>query len=137
MMTLSQFEKYRLGIPEIDEDHWAMFKMVERVLGNVKNKEYVLINESLAELMKDFRKHINDEIQLMAEMKFPFIETHIVEHSLLLYALEKEIVNAKFGDYLNLNADVEHLLINHIEQYDRLYADYARLMNISHSLEAL
>ena len=137
MITSTQFEQYKLGIPEIDNDYWLMFKTVEKVLLEVDNKDYRSINSSLDYLMQEFTKHINDEIQLMRKMNFPFIETHIVEHSLLLHALEKEIVNAKLGDYSNLNADIDQLLINHIEQYDRLYADYARLMHKSYLLEEI
>ncbi len=137
MITSTQFEQYKLGIPEIDNDHWLKFKTVEKVLLEVDNKDYRSINSSLDYLMQEFTKHINDEIQLMRKMNFPFIETHIVGHSLLLHALEKEIINAKLGDYSNLNADIDQLLINHIEQYDRLYADYARLMHKSYLLEEI
>lgn len=125
-MTLGEFESLRLGINEIDAEHWEMFAVLGRVLQNVQLNDYTGVNSALETLSSEFNSHAEKEISIMREMNFPFIETHIVAHSILFSMLEREIKNALMSNYQNLTSSVEHILIDHIMQYDVLYAEYAK-----------
>jgi len=125
-MTLIEFDTLKLGIEEIDTEHWEMFNILDVVLEKVRHNDYDGVNNALDTMLHDFTNHADREILIMQNMNFPFIGTHIVAHSILLAMLEREIKNALRSDYQNLTDGVESILIDHILQYDVLYAEYAK-----------
>ena len=127
-MTPELFNKYRLGIPTIDDHHWTIFVLMDKILlqaATDPNK----VHASLVELLRELTSHSDDEIQLMRDMNFPFIDTHIVEHTLLAHCVERAIENALNLDHSDITTNAEQVFIDHIVQYDALYAEYAATMN--------
>jgi len=113
-----------------------MFNLIEQVLIRVGSYDYQGVNATLACLLEQLRKHSEIEIEYMTKMNFPFIGTHIVEHRLVMLAIEREMVNSACSNYVNLTAGIEKILIHHIEQYDSLYAAYAKHITIPAMAEA-
>ena len=124
-MNRELFDQYKLGIPEIDDEHWAIFTLMQTILSQVATTDYVGIQESLNQFLSDVQAHSDSEIELMRSMNFPFIDTHIVEHKLLLHSIERAIEHAAQSSHTNLTSAAEQLFMAHIVQYDALYAEYA------------
>jgi len=127
-MTPEKFTSYKLHIPLVDDQHWRMFVMMQDAMSQVRDKKFTDVAETLDALMVDLVHHASDEIRLMKDMGYPFIETHITEHGLLISGMNQVIKNASEGKYENLTTDLEKIVIDHIVQYDALYAMYAKHM---------
>ena len=117
----------KLDIHEIDSQHEKLLQLLAQAVSIVELNQNP--HNTLTLLMAEFEKHFSDEIEYMTSLGFPFIGTHLVEHTLLVARLNNNIAQATRSELTHAN--MSQLLqdaIDHIEQYDVLYAEYAKVV---------
>lgn len=129
-MSPEKFNNYKLGIPEIDSEHWEIVSAMNDIYLEVQSKSKDKVVSMLEEFDAKIKVHFDNEIKIMTEMNFPFIQTHIDEHDALVSLLKKltdEVRKDRFG---NLTESMERIVTNHIIHYDMLYVSYATSLRI-------
>jgi len=116
-----------MAIAEIDDEHVSIINTVNVLLHEFETQQDSIA--TLSKLVSMFDRHFKNEVRYMKQLKFPFIDTHKVEHSLLMIkaiALLDNVKNKKAtaDDAVTFAQDT----ISHIEFYDVLYAKYASAM---------
>ncbi len=78
-------ESYRLGVDEIDEEHYRLFQMVENILETIDSEENwfqkkIDLMKSVLFLKNFVIKHFEDEEAYQKQINYPGIEEHKKEH---------------------------------------------------------
>ena len=77
-------ESYRLGVPEIDEQHYALFQTADRLFRTIRGDYAVCRREAYAEIigfMKEYVvRHFADEEMYQASIGYAGLEAHRKEH---------------------------------------------------------
>lgn len=116
-----------IGIELIDNQHAELVNIINLLIaGNISLTTRVKL---LSKLGTQLTEHFADEVAHMEESGFPFMGTHLVEHSLLIARFNEVYDSAISG---NLTDDQIFALatdtVSHIEHYDVLYAEYNAAM---------
>ena len=112
---------------DIDNQHIEIINKLNVLLDTTLSN--AIKCKHIVELGPMLLSHFTDEAKYMKNLGFPFIGTHLVEHSLLI-ARYNEVLDAALTD--NVTQDIISELVldtsSHIEHYDVLYADYYSAM---------
>jgi len=81
MNSFSWNDKHSVGLPEIDADHCALFRIAEQLYENIENgTAQDKLNGFLARLDSYTRFHFESEENLMRRTHFPGYAQHRLEH---------------------------------------------------------
>ncbi|MEW5849372.1 MAG: hemerythrin family protein [Myxococcota bacterium] len=131
-MGASWTEDLAVGVPEIDDQHRELFRLVDMLLaaclaGNGKTE---------AERVMGFLEcyvvdHFSAEEALMHRVGYPQVETHHLQHRQMVQRLaELKVALARDGVtsllVTQLNRSVVDWLLNHVGRSDRALADFLR-----------
>ena len=132
-MTREEFDsKYLIGNEKIDKEHFELFLALDELIDAIKTDEKNTdrIDDLLYKSVKLAKAHFGSEIGEMIKHNYPYIDTHIDAHTILEDNLQDIVDN--FGDpgpMLKHAIILHDKLLDHMVQYDILYANYARVMN--------
>lgn len=125
-MTPDKFNDFKVGIPEIDKEHWEIFTSMNEIFDAIDRKDYDRAAGLLASFETQTQAHFGNEIKVMEEMGFPFIQTHKNEHGELLATFRDLAANIKKGKVDIVTGAMERIVTMHVIHYDMLYASYAK-----------
>lgn len=116
-------DQYNLNLEHIDLQHQKLVAQINLLDENIlKGSEQDKIGEILNVLVSYTQKHFRDEEDYMAEINYPELEAHKIEHE----ALIKEVANflvkrAEDNDFdsFELLLFLKEWLIDHILQSDK------------------
>ena len=113
-----------VGVPELDEDHRVLFRIINQLAESKENDDHVgILRQSLYSLLRYAEFHFAREEKVLAACEFPAMTHHKQEHRAFTNHMRKlaealddeelpaaEIVNQELLDYLKdwLN---HHILI--------------------------
>src|SRR5512132_1968766 len=83
-MAIDSIEQYRVGLPEIDDDHSGLITMINRIGADLGEASYALCVELFDELQDAASAHFNREEQLLEQLGYPEIDGHREYHAELL-----------------------------------------------------
>ena len=104
-----RFSHYKLGIPELDDQHLEIIVMLEQMRSRIKLDKCLpsagdcvgcnekCVPETVLKLRKIFSEHTDFEEQYMRDIQFPFIIPH-VEHHRIIFAQFDKIISAENPD---------------------------------------
>lgn len=121
-------EVYRIGIPEIDEQHRGFFAAAHRLYEAIMDRTGPQMVTEVIAFMRDYaERHFATEEDFMRRHDYPGLREHLAEHSAFFRRLEElEGDLQMFGPSRGL-ADraldiTQDWLIDHIADEDMLYA---------------
>jgi len=124
-MELEIYKHYSLDITHIDNEHFELLSLCSRIdiaikIGDIANAILLFEKESAL-----FLEHHESEKTLMTVTGFPYIETHLQEHLLLIKKIKtlKDSVLRANGIKSYTSTLVE-LYRYHIDNYDRQYGEW-------------
>lgn len=123
-MPEDDFERYKTNIASMDEDHWKMFFHFD-VMRQLTSRESLLGEFEI--LLRHWTCHSSKEEDFMESIKYPYLVAHKVEHgrvsNMLNHLRSRMLVD--FSHILPTLVDrVEEIVRHHMNNYDRLYAEY-------------
>lgn len=135
-MALFEWSKsYELDIPQIDNQHKELVRMINDLYGSMKGKASAeTVNQTLSQLLRYVEIHFDTEERAMQERGYPEFETHHQLHEVLRHKvldLEKDQLqgrNVATFELLNFLVD---WLKNHISYEDMLFGQFLRKMERS------
>jgi hemerythrin len=132
--TLFNFDQeFRLGIPEMDDEHSILINMLNEVhelirLGE-KGKAAQFFKQTLAAYVET---HFSDEEAFMEKIGYPQLDEHRKIHANFKQSMEETLPKIDSLDeaaFRNALTDTYTWIINHIGKTDRRYAIYAKAGN--------
>lgn len=125
-MTMSPeaFNHYKTNIKDIDEQHLDILnKAKEIVRGQHLTPEQ--LNSEIEILNSIFVAHLHFEEELMRKINYKYLNAHILVHQKLKYDFDKIIDSLKnsIGNKKFIVDKLDHLLIDHVDQYDLQYIE--------------
>lgn len=85
-------ESYRIGVPEIDEQHYALFQTVDRLFRTIRSDRSACRREAYAEVigfMKEYVvRHFADEEMYQASSGYAGLDAHRREHRAFTQKIE-------------------------------------------------
>jgi hemerythrin len=124
-MTIEWKDSYRIGNAAIDAQHEVWFARINSFLGATDRKSLqyceVMMNQYT-------RVHLKYEEQLMRDIQYPDIDSHLHQHQDLLTKLseiEAQIANDTL-DTLQWTSFLSGWLLNHIRFYDTRLAAFVK-----------
>ncbi len=110
-----------IGIPEIDNEHIAIFKLSRALRAKVdSHKPENEIIESFREMISAVQIHFDNEEKLLVPYSLPKMKEHIAEHKRLLETLTSLEINIRKNEE-NWRQDIVNLtdtLTEHIRNFD-------------------
>ena len=136
MKELIWYDKYAIGIEEIDRQHMDFVKLLRRFnIGIQKGIRVPVQLRILQEIIKYADYHFTSEENIMLFTKYPQLTIHQSEHSKLL-----NILDHRADDYKRMPDHGEQLsaflydwFVNHTQVEDRKIADHLRQAEKTHS----
>ncbi len=121
-------EKLRLGIPGIDNDHMALFRLLSEMRAAVyEGRGEAATAALLDDLVTYVRVHFGREERLLKQHQYPDLEDHVREHN----AFARMMIEFQ-ADHRQGIGDLSHDLLDYLNQWlskhilgtDRKYAGY-------------
>jgi len=128
MSILTWSEDFSINVAEIDAQHKTLLKHVSDLHAAVKaqiDKEE--LRQMLVELVDYTRFHFSTEERLMAENGLENVDTHRIEHRVLLKYMEGLVDGVSKGNYPTFYSDydiADDWFLNHILNFDKKLGDY-------------
>ena len=132
-MTHDEFDsEYLIGNDKIDKEHFIVFENIDFLIDLIKTEP-----ENKAKIFDQHNKvvdyatfHFSSEMEEMTKHNYPYLETHKAAHDVLVIVLGMVVENFENpGQMLAAAQKLHDDLLDHMVQYDILYANYAKVMN--------
>ncbi len=124
-------DKYLVDIPQFDEAHFDLFRLVNK-LHELHSAEKTSDKKKVLKAFYDFLdyiySHFSDEEDFLKEIEYPEIEEHKKLHILLKAQFEKHFKNLK-NENLDMDAFLEfskNWLQRHIMNEDQKYSQFKK-----------
>jgi len=128
MVSPERFVHYKIGIKEIDDDHYSLFSKSDVAIQFLKDRNYKEAQFLLNEIYSDLENHFMKEESFMRAIGFGYIDAHIESHEEILCEI-KEITAIENIIKFQINCFIkklEDIIIGHIDQFDMQYAEDAK-----------
>ena len=128
-MQQEQFDRYRLGIPELDNDHWDLLSMlgdIDNLVTNYKANRAV-IGGMLTKILEYLRLHCMNEESYMFDIKYPRLVAHMKAHAGILKEMSG-VVDSYERNQIEDSVVMKKLALifmDHIDIHDMQIAQYA------------
>ncbi len=136
-------EKYKLGIPEIDEQHKELFRRVLAFIETVRSplaceQKIQMVTETLNFMKQYIVEHFRAEEEYQRLIGYPDMVEHAKMHAnMVKYVIEVEAqyLQQGYNDQLiqQFSGKLLAWLINHVAAQDQMIADYASMRGAEHS----
>lgn len=123
MMSIEAFRHYRTGISEIDDQHFAIFTLLNDINAAIKNRDKNSAQTLFDKFKIDLNIHCKYEENLMLKSNYKYYETHKRYHPESTEQLLTHITKNRDILYLDTNK-MMILLRDHIDYADLQFAEY-------------
>jgi len=127
-------EKYKIGVPLIDQQHEELFKRVSAFIGIVQNKmnweeKLESVKETMAFMQEYVVFHFDDEEVYQESINYPNLESHKLEHKKFKQAVENYAVRLDTEGYSEelvqeFSGRLMAWLIMHVGSVDQKIGEY-------------
>ncbi len=136
-------EKYKLGIPAIDEQHKELFRRVLAFIETVRSplaceQKRQMVTETLNFMKQYIVEHFRAEEEYQRLIGYPDLIEHAKMHeNMVKFVIEVEAQYLQHGynDQLiqQFSGKLLAWLINHVAAQDQMIADYASMRGAEHN----
>jgi len=129
-MTLFEWDdSIALGIPEIDQQHKALFGWINTLNEAISNGEgYEAVDELIWKLITYVTEHFTAEERLMLSINFAGLAAHRREHDLFVEKLRE--IQGSFIDGHEMGANILDFMVDwlvcHIKGTDQAYKGFIK-----------
>jgi hemerythrin len=119
--------RYETGIHAIDTQHQALFAAVNDLAESfTTGSSHDKVTHSLAFLARYTQEHFRDEEQLMREIGYPGLASHLDEHARLVEDLQRFQDKLSAGKTITMDVTIflADWLTHHINDVDMRYVDF-------------
>lgn len=119
--------KYLLNVRAFDEQHQAIFELLDEISLAVETDQRVDINFIVTKLEVYAWYHLASEEHAMAKYRYPGIDAHIKEHESFknsVNAFKEKLSENKMEKLAGLKDFVQDWIASHIQGTDRDYAPF-------------
>lgn len=118
------------GNPDIDGTHKLIIEILEEIISNIKGNLLYSVHFKIQDLLLIASTHFREEEQLMRDINYPFIESHLVAHNDIILKLLHllKLYNRPVNSILWLLSILEKAILNHVEHYDVNLFEYNNLI---------
>ena len=130
MMHESRFTHYRTGIAEHDEQHWDLLMQMNQLVDTIQSHGDA--SRVFNKLLTSLSNHFEHEQQYMADVGFPYVKAHAVDHSRMIRELWHMIDRVVSGNSIAVHStarQLEDVFVNHIDHFDMQYVEWAKQHN--------
>ena len=129
-MPIEWGAKYVLGIDSIDDQHKALFALINQMERSVREgNSREVVGKVIGDLVQYTLTHFTDEEKLMQDAGFSELEAHKKEHANLLAqvaAFKQGHETGKSPMTIQLMGFLVNWLTNHIDKTDRQYIPFMK-----------
>lgn len=116
-----------LGIPVVDEQHKALFGLVNSLAVSIENGDGTeAVNEVIWKLITYVTEHFSEEERLMLSCKYPGLAGHRSEHDLFVSRLQE--IQVEFIKGREMDKEILAFLVDwlvcHIKGTDQAYSRF-------------
>ena len=127
-MQQEQFDRYRLGIPELDNDHWDLLSMMDDIDNLVTNYKAnrAIIGSMLTKILEYLRLHCMNEETYMFDVKYPHLAAHLKAHAGIIKEMAR-VIDSYEKNQINDDIVMKKLslvIMDHIDIHDTQIAHY-------------
>lgn len=121
-----QLESYRLGIDDIDSQHYALFETIDNLDVSVANGDcWLVVHTTMAELERRVKEHFSVEESLMRICHYPHVQQHIDEHAVFADTVQQMKQQSLTEDIpREASQFLRDWLTQHLLTEDRKYAEH-------------
>jgi hemerythrin len=123
----------KLNIPEIDSQHEALIRLVNRLHETMLlGADRATLGGILSQLLTDTRTHFSTEERLMSQFGYPEYAVHKSQHDKLMQHLERLAEDFHNGELLLSFAivlDLKGWAMVHIEKFDKPMGAFLKKRN--------
>jgi len=130
-------DDYKIGIPEVDEQHKSMVKLINDLHAglslNSKENKTVTFKSAVKEAIEYVKNHFNTEEKYMSEYQYPGLQEQQKMHKQFIIEL---LSSVKSFEYNNMRAPIDLLiflknwLLEHIAVEDKKIGEFIRQNNL-------
>lgn len=127
MMTKERFVHYKVGVQQLDEEHWYLCQMMDKAVELSKERNNEAVISMIKEIRSELALHFASEEAMMVSSEFPWLKSHVESHQAMLKGLDKMIGMIDTNEnYLCLSfaRDIESMFVNHIDYADMQYSSF-------------
>ena len=126
-MNKNRFEHYKTGIDFIDEEHWELFELLNKV-EEFRKTDPIKAQMYLRHFKDASYRHTKDEDNMMKQIGFPYSHVHENVHNTKCLNVDcflgDKLLPAKF-DISNIPVrDLIYYLAKHIDEQDMQYVPF-------------
>ncbi len=123
VMTAARFVHYTIGHELIDNEHRALFSMMDEAIRLAKAKQMAELKAQVFVIQAALAEHFHHEEQLMQEAGYPYLEAHKQSHVMLQATMNSFVAKMKDTAFISyyFPAELEELFIQHIDYADRQF----------------
>lgn len=136
-------EKYKLGIPAIDEQHKELFRRVLAFIETVRSplaceQKIQMVTETLNFMKQYIVEHFRAEEEYQRLIGYPDMVEHAKLHAQMVkfvIEVEAQYLQQGYNDQLiqQFSGKLLAWLINHVAAQDQMIADYANMRGAAHN----
>ncbi len=127
------FERYKLGIKEIDDQHEGFFEIINSLRDGIATRDTNAdINTFLQQLIGFVKSHFTYEEKLMIDNEFSEFAAHQREHREFIMQIATYNVRNSNGTPpggFELLSTLQQFLVEHISKTDKEFAEYIHTIN--------
>ncbi|WP_005033666.1 bacteriohemerythrin [Holophaga foetida] len=123
-----------VGIQRFDEQHERLASLITHLHSTmILRRDKPLSLQLFARLILETKRHFAAEMDLMEAFGYPDLEAHAREHAQLILEAEELARQYEEGHIsaLALPSFLKKWLITHIEESDRAYVDFFKVLGIT------
>jgi len=128
-------EKYSVGFKSLDQDHQALFGLVNQLYEAMsQGKAKTILSETLNQLITYTRTHFKREEILFTTTNYPETKEHKQQHDLFIAKVtefKKQFESGNQKISIELIKFLSDWLVNHILISDKKYTNHFRKYNVS------
>jgi hemerythrin-like metal-binding protein len=120
-MIHNQMNNHLLGIPEIDNEHIELYKILVNFKNAISIKDFTEAERFKGEFFVKLAQHLSHEEQLMLKISYPYLAEHAQKHA----SLENKFETTPVSNMTNYSSlAVENELFSHIDWDDAQIVPY-------------
>ncbi len=126
LMPIKWSEKLRTGIQSIDDEHWKIIEISQKIQCRPGIENDVDVRHLIDEFNTAYRSHLINEEFIMRELNYPEFGAHADEHEALLCILNKipQMSGSSHEECQKLCFLILQWITSHIEGAEMKFADF-------------
>ena len=124
-MSPGAFVHYKTDIKDIDDQHLDILNKANEIVRN-RNLTIEELSDKIEQLDQSFIYHLEYEEEMMRQINYKYLLSHIESHKRLKYEFDKIInsLKSKSGNKYFLIEKISKILLDHVDHDDRQYIEY-------------